>query len=138
MPPRATAREFPGALSMGFVRHVARAEMDSFVQQRRRELGPDFPLRQPGSQPRGALVIDYFEPVTANRKTGDRFRPRLRTGTARGGDAFDVDRGAGLVSATDASADDVGTGLALLLPIYRSGLPVGTAQGRARPSSAGP
>ena len=126
---RDSTLDFPGTVGMGFVRHVPQREIDSFVQKRRAELGPDYTLRRQGSNPGDALVIDYFEPVKANdRAIGFDIgsEPARREAAMRSMWTGEPALSAPLVHQRMGG----GTGLALLLPIYRTGLPVETPQQR--------
>ena len=127
---RDSARDFPGAVGMGFVRHVPAREIDSFVQQRRAELGPDYTLQRQGSNPGDALVIDYFEPVKASDKI---IGFDIGSESARREAAMrSMWSGEPALSAPLTHRQmGGGTGLALLLPVYRSGLPVDTPQQRS-------
>ena len=127
---RDSSLDFPGAVGIGFVRHVPKREMDSFVQQRRAELGPDYTLRRQMSNPGDALVIDYFEPVKANDRVigfdiGS--EPARREAAMRSMWTGEPALSAPLVH-QQMSGD---TGIALLLPIYRPGQPVETPQQRS-------
>ncbi len=120
--------EFPGTVGMGFVRHVPRSHVDSFLAQRRIELGQEYTLRREGSNPGDALVLDYFEPMSADRREigvdigaeTSRREPAMRS----------MWTGEAALSAPMPQAPG-GTRLALLLPIYRSGYPIETPEQRS-------
>ncbi|MBK7878124.1 MAG: CHASE domain-containing protein [Planctomycetes bacterium] len=58
-------REFPGALGIGFVSRVPRADLDAF-ETARRIIDPGFTVRGPGDEG-DAMVVTYLEPCAPNR-----------------------------------------------------------------------
>jgi PAS domain S-box-containing protein len=123
-------REFPGAIGMGFVRHIPRLQIERFVRLRRDELGPGFDLRRDKPNPGDAMVVDYSAPAVSG-------------GSAIG---FDIGSDSGQREAALRSMwtadlalsapagnvrDDATATLSLLLPIFRHGTPVDTPQERA-------
>ena len=59
--------EFPGALSMGFVRRVQQSEEAAFIATMRRNGAPDFFIRQIHAHDGERDVIQYIDPVDKNR-----------------------------------------------------------------------
>ncbi len=118
--------EFPGLLGLGFVRHVDGAALAAYTESRRRELGAAFAIRRQGSNTGAALVVDYFEPRERAAKiigldigSDSARREAAMRAMWTAEPALTVPLGPG------------GTGLDLLSPIYRTGLPVDTPQQRA-------
>lgn len=58
-------QEFPGALGIGYIHRVARADIDDFVRSRRETDDPEFEFKTVGSAP-DLHVIQYLEPRESN------------------------------------------------------------------------
>ena len=123
--------EFPGARGFGFIRRVPAAASDGFVADAREDGWPSFALQelQPNSDER--FVIQYIEPVErnvqavgldiaseANRRNAAREAVRLNRST--------ITAPITLVQVTGA----VNRAFLVLLPVYRPGLPLVTAEQR--------
>ena len=127
---RDSTRDFPGAVGIGFVRHVPRQQIDSFVQKRQLELGANYALQQQNNNPGDGLIIDYFEPTKGNAATigfdigSD---PATREAAMRS-----MWTGEPALSAPRMQQQaDSDTGFSLLLPIYQGGMPTETPQQRS-------
>ena len=124
-------QEFPGAMAVGFVRHVAREALPAYVERRRRELGAAFAVTRQGANPGAALVIDYFEPAAlAGQALGFDIGsdPVRREAAMR---AMWSGQPALSAAFEDAHLGAGGGGLTLMLPIYRAGAPAARAQERS-------
>jgi CHASE1-domain containing sensor protein len=128
---RDTAREFPGAMGMGFVRRVPHADEEDFVRRRRAELGDDYAIRRQDDNPGDAMIIDYYGPapadgasigidIGANRELRAAALRSMATGMA----TLSVPPAIG-------NPDGNGIGQAYLLPIYRRDLPTDTPEQRS-------
>ncbi len=128
---RDLAGEFPGAVGMGFVRHVPRAGEEAFVQRRRKELGANFAIARKGNNPGDLLVVDYYAPdAAAGGVTGfdigsDPARREAAMRSMWGGEPA--------LSAPLAYSGENGSAadLDFMLPVYRAGMPADTPQQRA-------
>lgn len=124
---RDLSKEFPGVTGMGFVRLVPHHELEGFVRQRRTELNPGFSIRRENSNPGTAMVIDYFAPAAENHRLigfdiGS--QAELREAAMRAMWTGDLALSAPI---------DLGHGveLAFLLPVYRPGAAIASAQQRS-------
>jgi len=127
---RDLAKEFPGALGIGFVRYVPRDHLAAFVEQRRRELDPKFDIRTMGANTGAAFVIDYFEPSSlGNRVIGIDIGSEV---VRREAAMRSMWAGEGAISAPlfHIVYGAASPGFAYMLPIYRDGAPVATPQQR--------
>lgn len=138
--------EFPGAVGVGFVRRVPRAELDGFVAKRRGEGLVDFAIKAvPGGAPGGAeaggaadgdffgaaFVIDYIEPEEPNRAAigvdiateGERREAALR--------AMQTGEATLTAPVTLVQAPTEGLAYLYLLPVFRPGPLPETAEARA-------
>lgn len=59
--------EFPGALGFGFIRRVSPNDLDSYVAAQRVQR-PEFAVRSLGENPADKFIVEYIEPLSANRK----------------------------------------------------------------------
>ncbi|MBM5570496.1 MULTISPECIES: PAS domain-containing hybrid sensor histidine kinase/response regulator [Deefgea] len=59
--------EFPGALGFGFIRRVAPQDLDAFIAEQR-VYRPEFSVKTLGENPGAKFIIQYIEPLAANRK----------------------------------------------------------------------
>jgi signal transduction histidine kinase/CheY-like chemotaxis protein/CHASE1-domain containing sensor protein len=64
---RDLTREFPGVLGMGFIKKLARTELDAFIAAERADDAPDFNVRAPGNTP-DLYVIKFMDPLATNRE----------------------------------------------------------------------
>ena len=60
------ATEFPGALGLGFIRRVERANLAAFQAETRADHAPDFQLKTSGDAT-DLFVIEFIEPLASNR-----------------------------------------------------------------------
>ena len=58
--------EFPGALGLGFMRRVERADLAAFLAETRADHAPDFQLKTSGDAA-DLFVIEFIEPLTPNQ-----------------------------------------------------------------------
>lgn len=118
-------REFPGALGLGFIKHVPRAEVDSFLQRTRADGAPEFAISGE-SHAADLFVIEYIEPLEANRAAqgydvGSEVNRRIAAERAmRTGEATLTE------PITLVQAKDEGAGFLIFLPVYKKGMPTST------------
>jgi PAS domain S-box-containing protein len=62
---RDLAAEFPGSLGFGFIQHVMRNDLDSFVAAERADNAPDFTVKTQSDTP-DLYVIKFIDPLDAN------------------------------------------------------------------------
>lgn len=123
-------KEFPGAVGMGFVRHVPRSQLTALIEKRRAELGADYALRQQGTNPGDAMVVDYYHTAMPGEQLigfdigSDAAR---REAAMRSMWTNDL----ALSAPTEIAKNDRTNTLSLLLPIYRRDVPIGDPQQRA-------
>jgi len=60
------AKEFPGVRGFGFIQHVQREDLDSFIAAERADDAPDFKVTTSGAAP-DLYVIKFIDPLEANR-----------------------------------------------------------------------
>jgi PAS domain S-box-containing protein len=124
-------QEFPGARGFGFIRRVAAGDAKGFVETARRDGWPAFAIKEISPNEGERFVIQYIEPVARNvqaigldiaseenRRTAALEAIRLNGPT--------ITEPITLVQATGA----INRAFLVLLPIYRSGQPVGTPEQR--------
>ncbi|MBN8525720.1 MAG: CHASE domain-containing protein [Planctomycetes bacterium] len=114
-------REFPGVRGLGFIRRIARTDLEAFIAEERADAGAGFDVKTAGEAP-DLYVITRIEPLANNRPAwgfdiGQEPRRReaaeiaVATGEAR------------LTRAVILVQDGrKGPGYLLLLPIYRHGM----------------
>jgi len=124
---RDLSNEFPGVTGMGFVRLVPRHELEGFVRQRRAELTPGFSIQRENSNPGAAMVVDYFAPAGESHQLigfdiGS--QPELREAAMRAMWTGDLALSAPIERGHGAE-------LAFLLPVYRPGADLASAQQRS-------
>lgn len=138
--------EFPGAIGVGFIRRVPRAELDELVARRRSEGLGDFAIKaapggtaagaEPGGERDGgdlgaAFVIDNIEPEAPNHDAigvdiateGQRREAALR--------AMETGEATLTAPVTLVQAPTEGLGYLYLLPVFRPGPIPETAEARA-------
>ncbi|GEM_PF-5005581 len=127
--PELMQREFAGDYSFGFIRRVAREDIDAFVSAQRIDDAPDFSIRSTGSAP-DLLPVQFVEPLERNA---------AMVGYDVGTDPI---ARAGAVAAMRTGEPTLTGRIALpgvrtsspafmyLLPIFRKGMPHGTPEER--------
>ncbi len=123
--------EFRGALGLGFITRVPRAQLGEFVSGVQAQARPGFSVRTSGAA-EDLLVITYIEPLARNaaaRGFDIGSEPRRR-------EAAEQAMLTGLPSVTRrielVQDERQRPGLLYLLPVYRPGDPIGTEEERAR------
>ena len=130
---RDLSTEFPGAHSFGVVRRVPTDDEAAFVAAAQRDDWPDFRIWQLSPQPGERWVVTYVEPSPPNRRAvgldiaSEARRQQAAADSLRTGRAT-LTAPLSLVDATDRDEDS----FVMLLPVYRPGLAVGTAEQRVR------
>ena len=124
-------REFPGVHGTGVIRRVAAAEEPLFVAEMRRDGRPDFAVRQLAPSEGDRFVIYLIEPLESNRAAvgldiaSETNRRRAAEASMRSGNATLT----GPITLVQASSKPRRSFL-LLLPIYRTGMDVGSPAAR--------
>ncbi len=121
--------EFPGAVGLGFVRRVPRAEMEKFLERTRRDEAPNFTIKTSGDF--GSLyVVEYVEPIETNYGAlgidlaQEATRQEAANRAMRTGEASLT----GHVTLVQNGQD--GPGFIYLLPVYKNNSPVSTPEER--------
>lgn len=133
MSTRDLPEEFPGALGFGFIRRVARDELDAFVESARDDGWPNFSVRELAAHAGEHYVIEFIEPNRTNGEAigldiGSESNRRMAADLAmRSGEAT-LTEPITLVQATGKPA----RGFLLLLPVYDPKLPHDTVVQRER------
>ncbi|WP_044558576.1 CHASE domain-containing protein [Azospirillum sp. B4] len=128
MDTRDLKREFRGALGLGFIRRVPPDAEQSFIAGMRRDGRPDFQVRQLSPHPGERAVIQFIEPEAPNAQAvgldiaSEESRRAAAAAAMRTGEPI-LTAPLTLVQATGKPTK----GFLLLMPIYRPGMPVGTA-----------
>ena len=124
-------REFPGARGFGFIRRVDAERLDAFTAGAARDGWPGFKVRQLEPNDGERFVIQYIEPVDRNREAvgldiaSEPLRREAAVAAARGARAT-LTRPISLVQAAGRSQQ----GFLVLLPVYRSAMPLATEDQR--------
>ncbi|BEU97693.1 PAS domain S-box protein [Acidovorax sp. DW039] len=123
--------EFPGARGFGFIRKVAPENLPDFERFAKREMGTDFKVRQLQAHAGDSFIIQYIEPLERNLPVlgldiaSEPVRKATALAAMRSGKAT---LSAPITLIQDGQADS--SGLLLMLPIYRYGLPTNTEASR--------
>jgi PAS domain S-box-containing protein len=128
---RDLATEFVGSRGFGFARLVKADAASSFVEQARRDGSPAFSIREANQNPGDRFVIQYLEPEPLNQEAigfDIASEPNRRDAALSA-----IDSGKATLTAPVTLARATakkGRGLLLLLPVYRPGEPIDTAERR--------
>ncbi len=113
-------QEFPGALGIGFIERVPRAELPNFLARERADEAPEFIIKTIGDEP-DLYVIKYIDPLERNLPAwgydvgSERTRRMAVERAVRTGQAT-------LTGRIDLVQDDRSSaGFLYLLPVYRNG-----------------
>lgn len=126
-------REFPGARGFGFIRRVSPSDVSKYLQKARNDDWPDFKIRELSPNNGDRMVIQYIEPVATNRAAVglDIASEKLRHEAAMTA----ISTGNPTLTAPLTLVQESGKtqkGLLFLLPIYRQGQTLETAEQRAQ------
>ena len=124
-------QEFPGARGFGIIRRVPREREAAFVDAARRDDMPGFAVRELAPHERERYLIQYIEPVERNRQAVglDIASEENRRSAARQAIVTGKATLTAPITLVQATGQPLRSFL-LLLPIYRPGMPVETAQQR--------
>ncbi|MCB1956035.1 MAG: PAS domain S-box protein [Rhodocyclaceae bacterium] len=116
---RDTATEFPGARGMGFIRRVSAQDEADFIARARADGWPDFSVRLLAPHDDERFIIQYIEPVSANRQAvgldiGSESNRRSAAIEAAQENRATLSRPITLVQADGAT----NAGFLLMLPVY--------------------
>ncbi len=128
---RDLAVEFPGALGIGFIRRVERADVPSFLEATRADNAPAFQLKTSGNAP-DLYVIEFIEPRAANAASegfdiGQEHNRRTAADRAMLTGAAAITQKITLVQ-----AEKKGAGFLILFPVYKNGAQTVTPEQRQK------
>jgi PAS domain S-box-containing protein len=126
---RDIAREFPGALGMGFIERVKREDLDAFVQRQRADGAPEFSVRTSGNAD-DLYVVKYIEPLKPNLAASGYdvgSDPLRREAVERAVASGEPTATCRLTLVQDAHHS---AGFLYLLPVYERGAPTTTPEER--------
>ncbi len=129
---RDMSREFPGARAFGFVRRVAPGDVPALVAGIRRSGMPTFDAHQLTPTAGERAVIEFIEPLERNQRAlglDILSEPRRRSAAEMA-----IARGAASITAPITLVQipgQPGHAFVILLPVYRSGMPVNTPAARS-------
>ncbi len=121
--------EFPGAVGLGFVRRVPRAEKDQFLERTRKDEAPNFVLKSEGNMG-SYYVVEYLEPIEVNFSAMGydlAQDPQRREVAER---AMETGEASLSEHVTLVQNDQEGPGFLFLLPVYKNNAPVNTPEER--------
>ena len=125
------AREFPGARGVAVVRRVRQSDEAAFVAEERQQDDADYAILRIKPHDGDRYLVEFAEPYATNKRlVGFDFASETERRTAA-----DLAKSTGLATLTPPLTPAVkvnftGPLIHLLLPIYRPGLPIATAQDR--------
>ncbi|MCG3127191.1 MAG: Sensor histidine kinase RcsC [Phycisphaerae bacterium] len=122
-------RELPGALGIGFIRRVPRAELAAFLESTRKDDAPDFEIDTSGNADE-LYVIEFVEPRVANRAAAGcdiAPDPKRRAAAER---AMLTGESTLTEPLTIAQAETEGPGFYYFLPVYAKAMPTATPEER--------
>ncbi|PIF29126.1 multi-sensor hybrid histidine kinase [Acidovorax sp. 56] len=123
--------EFPGARGFGFIRKVTADDRAHFMRRAQDEMGPDFEVRQLQPHVGDSYIIQYIEPMERNLRVlgldiaSEPVRRATAVAAMRSGKTT-LSAPVNLMQDTQAGS----SGLLLVLPMYRYGMPTNTEAGR--------
>jgi PAS domain S-box-containing protein len=127
--------EFPGVRGFGFIEHVKRDDLASFVAAQRADGQPEFAVDTAGNAP-DLYVVKYIEPSAANRASPgkDVGREAVRREAAERAASSGLPALSGTVQL--ALDGKLGPGFLYFVPVYRAGSPATLATPEQRQSMA--
>lgn len=125
--------EFPGALGFGWIRRVTSEAMPGFLENARAEAGASFEIRRIQPHDGDSYVIQYIEPLERNlRALGlDIASEPARHAAAVASMQTGEPALTGPISLLQSDGQNT-SGLLILLPVYRHGMPTNTPASRER------
>jgi CHASE1-domain containing sensor protein len=121
--------EFPGALGLGFIKRVERADLPAFLAASRADNAPEFKVKTKGDAP-DLFVIEFIEPLAQNQ-AAEGFdvgqEKKRRTAAER---AMATGKAALTEPIILVQAKDEGPGFLYFYPIYKNGTHPSTPEER--------
>jgi len=122
-------KNYKGINGIGFIKPVAKEDLDAYVAGQRAEGRPDFDIR-PDRNAENFFIVQYIEPAEANAKAvglNIAFEKKRYDAAIRARDS-----GMTTITRRISLVQDAGNtpGFLLLHPVYRNGMPIATVEER--------